>query len=422
VKIDLNELITHHIIDEETVERIRQFYKDKSSASGASRFLLILSLIGIVLVGLGLILILAYNWDDFSKWVKITLAFLPLLIAQFLGIYVLRKKTGEAIWTESAALTIFFALGIAISLLSQIYHIEADLSGFLKWWIILASVLIFIFNSRSVSLAIWISVGWYLTTISWDKNQTYDIFPLLVILVISAWYVNQIIRGLHNNLLVFHHWTIPIVLTIFLFFNSALVCDRFIVLGCLILFLSFGAVAFGPFAEQKFLSNGYRTAQFLGIWIVGMIMTFDFFWSDSPSAKLIGCLSSSTLLVPGVFMLLLGLVVWLYLKKRISTAPDNMWWLGFSLVIILILGEIHTVTGQFLSNLIVLAAASKLIYDGVIRENLIVVNLGILALAVWIIAWFFGHDFSVIWKGLLFIGLGLLCFGINTMIIKKQKQ
>lgn len=422
MKIDLQELIHQGLIDEEAAERIRHYYKQKADASGSSRFLLILSLIGVVLVGLGLILIAAYNWDNFSKGVKILISFFPLLIAQVTGIYVLRKKQGQPVWSESVSLGILFALGLAISLLSQIYNIEADISGFIKWWIILSLTLPFIFQSRSASLALWIGVGWYLTSISWSEQQSYNFFPLLVIGMLSIWYVNQCRKGEQNNLLIFHHWTIPIILTLFLFFNSPLICERFVIVGCLILFLGFGALAFGPFSGQKYLSNGYRVAQFLGIWIIGMMLTFDFFWSDSVSTHLLSCLTSGRILLPGLLLILLGWISVLYFKKQITGQPDNMVGLGLGLIAVIFIGELNPGIAQFFSNLLVLAAASKLIYHGVTRENLIVVNLGLLAVTVWVLAWFFGHDFSFIWKGMLFIALGLMCFGINAMIIKKQRR
>jgi uncharacterized membrane protein len=120
VKFDLNELVKHRVIDDEIAQRIQDYYRNKSVDSRASRFLLILSLIGVVLVGLGSILIIAYNWDIFPKWAKILVAFLPLLFSQLTGIYVLKNKPGEPVWTESVSLAVFFSIGLAISLLSQI--------------------------------------------------------------------------------------------------------------------------------------------------------------------------------------------------------------------------------------------------------------------------------------------------------------
>lgn len=421
MKTDLNELIAHQIIDEETAQRIRQYYKEKEAVSKSSRFLLILSLIGIVLVGLGIILIIAYNWDDLSKWTKLVIAFLPLLAAQGLGIFTLKRKQGNTVWTESSALTILFSLAIAISLISQIYNIESAISGFIKWWMILSLPLLFVFNSRAISLALWMGVGWYLTTISWSKNQVYDLFPLSVMLLISAWYWYQLKNRTQNNLLIFHHWIIPNTLTIFLFFHTAYLCERFVIMACLILLLGFGALAFTAFSGLKFLSNGYRSAQFLGIWIIGMVMTFDFYWEESNSGLLIPCLQIIHYPVATLLLLLLGLISYLYISKKITLSYDNMWWLGFGLIVVLLIGEINAGLGQILSNLLVLAGAARLVYGGVTREDLILVNTGLMVLTIWILAWFFGHDFSFIWKGLVFIALGILCFGINRMIIKRQQ-
>ena len=97
-----------------------------------------------------------------------------------------------------------------------------------------------------------------------------------------------------------------------------------------------------------------------------------------------------------------------------------MWWLGLCLLVLLLV-DFHSGAESVIANILLLAAAAKLIYDGITRESLIIVNTGILGLSAWIVAWFFGHDVSFVWKGLMFISLGILCFGINRLILKKQQ-
>ena len=81
LKNELSKLIENKVISSEMAEKIEQYYnkpKEKKEVSFA-----LFAVLGSILVGLGIILILAHNWDDLPKIVKIILSFLPLFITRF---------------------------------------------------------------------------------------------------------------------------------------------------------------------------------------------------------------------------------------------------------------------------------------------------------------------------------------------------
>src|SRR5438105_836562 len=123
---ELEELSKEGIINDETADAIRAYYKSKGGNSH-NRLFTVFSILGAILVGLGLILIIAHNWDELSKPTKVFFSFLPLLTGQLFCWFSLTKKSESQGWKEGSTAFLFFAVGACISLISQVYNIHGDL-------------------------------------------------------------------------------------------------------------------------------------------------------------------------------------------------------------------------------------------------------------------------------------------------------
>ena len=88
---DLDELLDRQVIDQITAEKIRLYYKDQEGDQ-KNRQYVIFGVLGALLVGLGVILIVAHNWDNLSRSTKTILGFTPLLLAQVLSGFTLLQK------------------------------------------------------------------------------------------------------------------------------------------------------------------------------------------------------------------------------------------------------------------------------------------------------------------------------------------
>ena len=99
MKIDLEELVQAQVIDQEAVDAAVAIRK---------------RIIGVTMVGLGLLLIVAYNWDQMPKSIKLLFAILPLAGAQTSGLFTLTKKSTSITWKEVSSLAILFGVGIHI--------------------------------------------------------------------------------------------------------------------------------------------------------------------------------------------------------------------------------------------------------------------------------------------------------------------
>ena len=105
----LNELLDAGIITPEIDRKIREYYEAKHPDKSGNRMLLTFGILGALLVGLGAILIIAHNWDQLSRPVKLAIAFFPLLASQGFCAYTLfiRKRPDHLV--EVAAALLCFA-------------------------------------------------------------------------------------------------------------------------------------------------------------------------------------------------------------------------------------------------------------------------------------------------------------------------
>src|SRR5690625_6444252 len=85
VRKEIDELLQANVITEETAQRIRQYYEE-NTGSANRRLVVIFGILGALLSGMGVILIMAYNWAEMGIQTKTIMAFVPLLIAQIAGL------------------------------------------------------------------------------------------------------------------------------------------------------------------------------------------------------------------------------------------------------------------------------------------------------------------------------------------------
>ena len=85
-----------------------------------STLMIVFSILGSLLAGVGLVLIFVTFWQKMPMLFKAVLSFLPLLAGQSAGVFVLLKKREKLPWCEGAA--VLWTAGIAATL-SMIYNI-----------------------------------------------------------------------------------------------------------------------------------------------------------------------------------------------------------------------------------------------------------------------------------------------------------
>lgn len=114
---------------------------------------IIMGSLGALLIGAGLITVIGYNWDAYSRPVRLLFAVVPLLAAQLLSLRALLKGEAALAWVrESTALFQALATGACIAIVSQIYNLGGAWPDFLFWWMLLSLPLAWVLRSTSVAI------------------------------------------------------------------------------------------------------------------------------------------------------------------------------------------------------------------------------------------------------------------------------
>jgi uncharacterized membrane protein len=101
---------------------------------GVSWGKIIFSVIGAVLLGLGVILLFAYNWEKMPRAAKLSVVFVSLVTAHGLGLWFRRDESNHKALGEGLNILGTMLFGAGIWLVAQIYHIDEHFpNAFLAW-------------------------------------------------------------------------------------------------------------------------------------------------------------------------------------------------------------------------------------------------------------------------------------------------
>ena len=418
IQNDINELVEAQIISSEVAVNIENYYQSKKTDS-PNRLFTVFAVLGSTLVGLGIILILAHNWDHFSRSVKTMFAFAPLILGQFfVGYSILKKKSTT--WKESSGVFLFFAVGASMALVSQIYNIPGNFSSYMLTWILLCAPLIYLLKSHALAILHIVFATNYACAFGYfDGNDTPWLFLLLLAILLPHYYQLLKHKSAHNITSIFN-WLLPLSVVVVL---GAFV-DRSGEFGFLMYVIFFGLLynigKMPFFNNQKLRRNGYLVLGSLGTIYMLMLTSFEWLWQDILRHDLIfGTQEFYVSIV--LFLITLGVLVYSYSKQWIQSF--NLFQYAFIIfTIIFFIGLSGSILPTVLINLIVLVLGIVTIKIGADKFHFGILNYGLLIITALIVCRFFDTNMSFVIRGLLFVSVGVGFFITNYMMLKKQKS
>ena len=416
---ELPKLVKEGVISQEVSDSIFNYYQ-KEKTPDQSRLMLVFGVIGAILVGLGIILIIAHNWDDFLRPLKTGFALLPLIIGQLAcGYTILRKKESPA-WREASTSFLFFAIGSCISLISQIYNIPGEMGSFLFLWMILFLPIPFVMKSSVGSLLFLIGSSFYALNIGyWEFPDTPPYWYLFFIAVTLIFYLQLKKQKPESNALVFHNWLIPLSLTICLG-SFSIHHEEILFLAYMSMFAIFTQIGnTESLVNQPARNNAFRIIGWLGSVTILLILSFDAVWEDFRReiyqySELITAPEVYTTLLVSIAAIFLAYRAFAKNKLRINEI------LFFVLLLIYILSS-HSSFAFVLVNLLLFTFGLLTIISGTNQRSLMLMNSGLLIITALIICRFFDTDLSFVIRGVLFLSIGFGFFIANYQLLKKKK-
>jgi len=415
----LPELLRDGILDAAQVDRIRAKYAVADERS-SSRSLLLLAILGSILIGLGIILIVAHNWDDLSRPARTVMAFLPVVVGQGLVLYALLRKPTDAAWREGSSLLLASSLLASVALISQIYHIHGELQSYLFLCCVLILPVLYVTGSILVALGLVAMILWQgvlVRTESFGSNEM-PWAMMVLLLAVVPFYVHQARRSGDS----ISFWWLSLFLAIALGVGSQLFYTDWSLVHVVVLM---GLAAAYTLVPWIFPSTNLRTwpwALVGGALVLVIFFAFSFrpLWEEltregAPTPR------ADALALGLVSAIAVGVFVVAHKRRRLF----ERWPYPEALVLFLICYGVSLASpgmAAILVNLSLLAMGVFTIRKGIETASLKRMNLGLLVVSLTILMRFFDTDLSFVIRGLVFIAIGLGFLFMNLRMMRQRDR
>jgi uncharacterized membrane protein len=410
----LPELIDKGILTADSAERIKEYYGPATDNTGNRTFLLIFGVIGALLVGLGIILILAHNWEQLTKLQRLMIAVGLVATAQSIAGYVLWFKRESLVWREASAILLTLMMGAALAMVGQTYHLVEDMDAFLLTWMVLILPVVYLLNSTAAASLYLLGIT------SWISNQHGNHLIWLLFGAVLPYYRELLVSRPKANAAIILSWVITFC---FYFIFGAVFSPELNRLGLLVysaLFALTYLLGAGWFKQEEY--NGrmpFKAVGMAGSIGITFILTFKDVWRHLAS----GWRSESLLTYMLAAVLLLLIISGNMLlrsrdvhnSRRFSIIPCVI-----SAAYLTLAYEPSGIAATIILNVYMLWLSISVMTSGVRKQSLGIVNMGMLLLVALIVARFFDIDISFVARGIAFVFVGLAFLTANIVLLRRK--
>ena len=177
---ELPQLVRRGIIDADAAARIRDHYGPAPGSDARRLLLAVFGVLGALLVGAGVVLVLAHNWEELSRPTRAGLAIGLLLVAQTIAGWAMLRRRASTAWIEATSGALVLAVVATLALISQTYQLSDDPRRMLLVWGLLIAPIPYLTGSRVAAASVWaIACGWLMSQGWWESIVDVRGFALL---------------------------------------------------------------------------------------------------------------------------------------------------------------------------------------------------------------------------------------------------
>lgn len=421
---DVDDLVSTGVLTPETGAALRSHYEQKLAQEDSGGKTVLLAVLGATLIGAGLILIIAHNWDDLGRPIRTVLSLLPILVGIGLAFWALLRRSGSIAWREGAGVAQCAGVAASIALVSQTYHISGELRDFLFTWMLLTLPIPYLLQAVVPALIYLAGIAvWAGATYSiWNERSSADAYWLFLLAILP--FYGFVVRQERLGKAV--AW-LSAVLSLSMAFGLGLsVCNSSHELwipafsGLFGLFYLTGALVF---PERRY--NPLRVIGALGAGYLSVMLSFKDIWPH-------GAIAWSAIHWP-VYGLALGLpcvsfalLAWALQRKAdfngFVAAIPVVALLAYGIEAALLGGSEGITIAAITFNLYAFALALSTAFRGIRQRAFATLNGGLLILTALIIARFVDSDFSIVARGVAFVVMGCVMLGTNFWLLKAKRE
>ena len=419
---ELPDLVSQGVIEPAEAERIRSHYGEPEARNAVKTALVIFSVLGALLIGGGVILLLAHNWDDLGRGVRAVLSFVPLLAAQGLALWAAWSGRRSTAWREGTGTGLMLAIGASIALVSQTYHIAGEPADFLLAWMLLGLPIIYILDASTPAAIFWAGVtGW--AGITWAGGSQPVLYVFLVALALPHFALaSRANRYAPRPALL--GWVLVLCLTVGTGFCLTRHTEELWILAYSglfgVLYLA-GGLWFGDGSAAW--QSPFKTGGALGVTFLSWLFTFHGVWEHGSywHLGLTGPSAWDALYLVALAAALVGL--WI---KALGRRGYGLLLIGAmpalaSIAYFLCLNGGYEAVAATLFNLYLLGLGLVTVVSALRNRRMAQMNLGLLVLSVLLLTRFFDSDLSFLFRGVAFILVGVGFLAANVVMAKRAK-
>lgn len=411
---ELPELERAGVVDAATAARLRAHYAD---APERSPVLGVSAILGALLVGLGVILLVAHNWDAWGHGTRLFVTALPLAAAQLACWWTLARRADSRVWREGAAVFSALAFAAALALVGQIFQFGGDLDRYLLSCALIALPLVYALDASLLAVLVGGGfLGWVLS----QNNGARE--PLLVLLAYASLLPHAVMvyrrepRSLRSVMLI--GWLVPLLfvaLTVSVLEVHSLAALWVSSCALLLILLDDALGGRGSVVRRPLRAYGE-----LGWALVALAATFPEFWNQRLGGWFVltsnGALWHAGVVPWLVLMVDVALVARAVLQRRWLLAAMA---LPVAVIVFAQLWPLAPLPVALLFNAYVLAMGVALISSGVQERALRVISSGLTLIAVLVLLRFFGSEWPFVIRGVAFVSVGLGFLAAHAWLRRK---
>lgn len=351
------------LVDEGTAARLLARYGREGKSSWG---IVLAGVVGGFLVALGVIALVAANWEAFGRAARTALAVVPVAACGALAAWAAAKgKTGAA-WMETLGVLWLGAVAAGATIVAQTYQIGDSVAGLLLFISALGYPVLWATRGR-VATVVWTVFALACVGVQCDERAATQVALLwewaaIPVLAAAAWTFAARFRG-----------------------EGGLTASARGAMGL--------ALAFGAPLVLVMLAD-------MGPWHVPGAWCFGFFFAAAGAAGLAGWLTGHRAWCVAGTLVAAGTALPTFLAREFGSPQGLMqvWYWGS------------------------LVWAAALAVRGILRRDLWVLNTGVLLGAWLVLAKFFESRVSFTVKGMMLIAAGAALWGLNAWLVRMKKR
>jgi uncharacterized membrane protein len=425
---ELPKLEAEGVIDASAAERLRAHYAERASGLGRRLVVAIFAVFGALLIGGGIILLLAHNWEALGRGTRAAIALAPLVTTQVLAGWIVIRRFESTAWREGSATLVALTLASAIALVDQTYHTGGDLESFLWRWSLLLAPLPWLLNSTAVSMLFLAALTWWAGAAKVGGSQVLMMWPLAAAVVP---HLIQVMRSDRRGLRAANlQWAVAIFLCV----AAGLGLEHrvpglwiIVYVGLFALMIALGAA--GRRDEDGLWRRPLETVGVAGSVVLWLILSFDepwghIGWDHVRTTEEFHAMASWVDVLLAIGLPLAAIAAMGLLLDHARDRLQLLW--GMSVPVIAVVWPLVAATdsdwiGMVAFNLLLFVVGLATLAEGVGRQSLGTVNLGMAVVAMLVIVRFFDSEVGFILKGIAFIVVGIGFLAANVLLSRRLR-